>query len=70
MIVDMNGPDIEAEDQMKVLSLETVNLWKNYKKRVPSRSSAGCRPKEQAGTELQVYCQLLWIWFSMIIKDD
>ena len=35
MIIDLNGPDIEAADEVKALILESVNAWKNYKKRVP-----------------------------------
>ncbi len=43
MTIDMNGPDIEAVevDEVKALILESVNAWKNYKKGLPSRSSAG-----------------------------
>jgi hypothetical protein len=41
MMIDMNGPDIEAVDEVKALILESVNAWKNYKKGLPSRSSAG-----------------------------
>jgi hypothetical protein len=40
---DMNGPDIEAVDEVKALILEPVNAWKNYKERVPSRGSQGAR---------------------------
>ena len=43
MMIDMNGPDIEAVDEVKALILESVNAWKNYKKRMPSRSSAGVK---------------------------
>jgi hypothetical protein len=41
MMIDLNGPDIKAVDEVKALILESVNLWKNYKKWMPSRSSAG-----------------------------
>ena len=37
MVIDMNGPDFEAVDEVKALILESVNAWTNYKKRVPSR---------------------------------
>ena len=59
-------------DQVKVLSLKTVNLWKNYKKRVPSRSSAGDvrRIRQDQNFKFTVNSRDLWIWFSMIIKDD
>ncbi len=43
MMIDMNGPDIEAVDEVKALILEPVNAWKNYKERVPSRGSQGAR---------------------------
>jgi hypothetical protein len=33
----MNGPDIETVDEVKTLILESVDVWKNYKKRVPSK---------------------------------
>jgi hypothetical protein len=49
MMIDLNGPDIEAVDEVKDLILESVNVWKNYKKRMPSRSSAGVtRPSRSA----------------------
>ena len=38
MMIDTNGPDIQAEDQVKALILEAVNAWRNYKKRVTSGS--------------------------------
>jgi hypothetical protein len=41
MMIDINGPDSQAEDRVKTLILEAVNAWRNYKKRVTSRSSAG-----------------------------
>ena len=33
MMIDMNGPDIEVVEEVKVLILEYVDVWKNYKKR-------------------------------------
>ena len=33
MMIDMNGPDIEGVDEVKVVILEPVNVWKNYKNR-------------------------------------
>ena len=39
LMIDLNGPDIEAVDEVKALILESVNAWKNYKKRIPSRST-------------------------------
>ena len=32
MMIDMNGPDIEAVDEVKAPILESVNTCKNYKK--------------------------------------
>jgi hypothetical protein len=32
-MIDMNGPDIEGVDEVKVVILELVNVWKNYKNR-------------------------------------
>ena len=37
MTIDMNGPDIEALDEVKELILESVDVWKNYKKMISSR---------------------------------
>jgi hypothetical protein len=40
-----------AAEQVKTLILESVNAWKNYKMRIPSRSSAlSCNPTEQERT--------------------
>ena len=36
MMIDMNGPGIEAVDEVKSLILESVHVWKDYKSRVPS----------------------------------
>ncbi len=59
MMIDMNGPDIEAVDEVKSLILESVNAWKNYKKRMPSRSSGGVtRPSRRAQGRSNVYSQL------------
>ena len=43
MMIDMNGPGIEAVDEVKVLILESVNVWKNFKKRVQSRDIQAAR---------------------------
>jgi hypothetical protein len=43
MMIDMNGPGIEEVDEVKVLILESVNVWKNFKKRVPSRDIQAAR---------------------------
>ena len=53
MMIDLNGADIEGVDEVKALTLrdfleelilgdflESVNGWKNYKKRIPSRGTA------------------------------
>ena len=59
MMIDMNGPDIEAVDEVKALILESVNAWKNYKKRIPSRSTAGVtRPSRSAQGRSNVPSQL------------
>jgi hypothetical protein len=39
MMIDMN--DIQTEDHVKPIIQEVVNVWRNYKKRVPSRISPG-----------------------------
>ena len=49
MMIDLNGPDIEAVDEVKALILESVNAWKNNTMRMPARSSAGVtRPSRSA----------------------
>ena len=58
MMIDMNGPDIEAVDVVKALILESVNACKNYKKRVPSRVSRGARAPRSAYATRNVYSQL------------
>ena len=59
MMIDLNGPDMEAVDEVKTLILESVNTWKNYKKRMPSRSSVGVtRPKRSSQDTSNVYSQL------------
>jgi hypothetical protein len=35
MMIGLNGPDIEAVDEVKALILEPVNAWKNYKMKMP-----------------------------------
>jgi len=69
----MSGPDIEVVDEVKALILESVNVWKNYKKRIPSRSSAGVtRPSSSTQGRSDVNSQLsgledsTWMWISMI----
>ena len=34
MMIDLNGPDIEAVDEVKEVIMESVNAWKNSKKRM------------------------------------
>ena len=51
--------DIEAVDEVKALILESVNAWKNYKKKMPSRTSAGVtRRSRNAQDRSKVYSQL------------
>ena len=51
MMIYMNWPDIEPVDEVKDLILEFVTVWKNFKKRVPSRGSQGpVRPASEATT--------------------
>ena len=58
-MIDLNGPDIEAVDEVKTLILESVNVWKNYKKRMPSRSITGVtRPIRSAQGEVMLFSTL------------
>ena len=71
MMIDLNGPDIETVDEVKKLILESVNSWKNYKKRIPSRNSAGVtRPRRSAQGRSNTLnlsdSRDLRMWFSMI----
>ena len=75
MMIDMNGPDIEAVDEVKALILESVNAWKNYKKRMPSRSTADVtRPSRSAQGRSNVPSQLSGLedvgFNDFINKDD
>ena len=73
MIIDMNGPDIEAADEVKALILESVNVWKNYKKRVPSRGRQGARAPRSAHATMNVYSEVSGledVSFNDFIKDD
>jgi hypothetical protein len=65
----MNEPDIESVDEVKTLHLESVNVWKNYKKRIPSRISTGAT--DRSGTHrtevmFTLNSQDLSMWSSMI----
>ena len=66
--------DIQAVHEVKALIPESVNVWKNYKKRMPSRSSAGVtRPSRSAQGTSIVYSQLSGlenVGFNDFIKDD
>ncbi len=61
-------------DEVKELILESVNARKNYKMRMPSRSSAGAtRPSRSAHGRSYVYSQLSGledVGFNDFIKDD
>ncbi len=71
-------PDIQSVHEVKVLILESVNVWKNCKKRIPSRSSASVnRPCDhRVGAHRQrvtVYSQLSGledVGFNDFIKND
>ncbi len=52
-------PDIQAIDEVKVLMLESVNVWKNYRKWMLLSSSTGAtRPSRRAQGRSNVYTQL------------
>ena len=74
MMIDMNGPDIQAVHEVKALFVESVTAWKNYKKRIPSRNSAVVtRPSRSAQGAGNVYPQLSGledVVFNDFIKDD
>ena len=72
-MLPMHGPDIAAVDEVKALILESVNVWKNCKKRVPSRHSHGVRAPRSDHTTRNVYSQLSRledVVFNDFIKDD
>jgi len=65
---------MDPMDEVTALILESINTWKNYKKRLPSRSSAGVtRPSRSAQGTRNVYSQLSGleiVVFNDFIKDD
>jgi hypothetical protein len=73
MMIDMNGPDIEAVDEVKTLILGSVSVWKNYKKRGPSRGSQGARAHRSVHATRNVYFQLSGledVVFNDFLQDD
>jgi hypothetical protein len=70
-MIDLNGPDIEAVDEVKALILESVNTWKNYKKRMPSRISAGVTRAGEHRAEIMftLNSRDLRMWVSMIQRS-
>ncbi len=65
--------DIQAVHKVKTLILETVNPWKKYKKRVPSRGSQGARAPRSVHATRNVYSQLSGledVVFTVFIMDD
>ena len=58
---------------MKAIILKSVNAWKGYKKRVPSRVSPGARAPRSSHTTRNVYSQLSGledVGFNDFINDD
>ncbi len=73
MMMDTNGPDIQAVDEVKALILESVNTWKNYEKWVPSKGSQGTRAPRSAHATRNVNSQLSGledVVFNDFIKVD
>jgi hypothetical protein len=73
MMIDMNGLDIEAVDEVKALILESVNAWKNDKKGVSSRGSQMARAPRSAHATRNIYSHLSGledVVFNDFIKDD
>ena len=74
MMIDMNGPDILAVDEVKALILESLKAWKNYKKRNARWSTEGVtRGSRSAQVTSNVYSQLSRfedVAFNDSIKDD
>ncbi len=71
MTIVMNGPDIEAVDEVKalILKLESVNAWKNYKKGLPSRSRSGVTRLSRSAQGRAMFTlnsRDLRMWLSMI----
>jgi hypothetical protein len=75
MMIDLNGPDIEAVDEVKALILEySYQCVEELQDEMPSRSSAGVtRPSKSAQGRSNVYSQLSGledVVFNDFIKDD
>ena len=70
----LNGPDIRTVDEVKELILESLKVWKNYKKRNTRWSTAGVtRGSRSAQGTSNVYSQLSGlenVVFNDFIKDD
>jgi hypothetical protein len=58
MMIEMNGPDIVAVDEVKTQILASVSTWKNDKKRVFSRCSKRTHAPRSAHGTRNVYSQL------------
>ena len=50
MIIDLNGPDIDAVDEVRVLILESVNVWKNFLGEDTVKEQCRCNPTDQEHT--------------------
>ena len=72
-MIDINGPDNEAVDEVKALILESLKAWKNYKKRNARWSTAGVsRGSRSAQGTLNSRDLRMWssCHFNDFIKDD
>ena len=74
MMIDLNGPDIEAVDEVKALILEySCQCVEELQDEMPSRSSAGVtRPSKSAQGRSNVYSQLSGledVGFNDFIED-
>ena len=74
MMIDMNGPDIQAVDEVQTLILESLKAWKNYNKRNARWSTTGVtRGSRSAQGTSNVYSQLSGledVVFNVFIKDE
>ena len=64
--IDMNEPDIESVAEEKTLILESVNVWKNYKKSIPSWIQKIRRLKEWEQNE----CIFMKYWVSTSVTPE
>jgi hypothetical protein len=58
MMIDINGPDIDSEEEVQKLVLAAVGRWKGFTERIPSRSSAGVERRRKSQSSSNAFAVL------------